>query len=165
MTGPADDGPLLSPGYWLHRAALVWRAALEVRLRPLGLTPTQFVVLASTGWLEGRSGPPTQQEVADRAGADRMMTSKVAQALEARGLLERRPHESDARARRLALTAAGRAAAARGAAVARDLDGTLFGDDAADLRDRLRALVPVAEDRGTKRSSVGERTRSVGPPG
>ena len=36
-------GPLMSPGFWLHHAALAWRQAMEHRLRPLGLTPTQFM--------------------------------------------------------------------------------------------------------------------------
>jgi hypothetical protein len=40
---------LLSAGFWLHHAALTWRAELVTRLQPLGLTPTQFLVLAATG--------------------------------------------------------------------------------------------------------------------
>lgn len=48
----ADEGPLRSPGFWLHHAALTWRAELDARLRPLGLTPTQFMLLGSAGWLE-----------------------------------------------------------------------------------------------------------------
>jgi len=43
----AESGPLLAPGFWLQQAALSWRAELDTRLRPLGLTPTQFNVLAS----------------------------------------------------------------------------------------------------------------------
>jgi hypothetical protein len=29
---------MLSPGFWLHHAALAWRAELDARLRLLGLT-------------------------------------------------------------------------------------------------------------------------------
>ena len=83
-----DAGPLLSPGFWLHQAALAWRAELEARLRPLGLTPTQFLLLASTGWLE-RTGKPTQQALAEHTGADRMMTSRVVRTLEERSRLRR----------------------------------------------------------------------------
>jgi hypothetical protein len=35
-SGQPGAGPLLSPGFWLLQAALAWRAALDVRLRPLG---------------------------------------------------------------------------------------------------------------------------------
>ncbi|WP_163571709.1 MarR family winged helix-turn-helix transcriptional regulator [Fodinicola feengrottensis] len=105
----SDSGPMLSPGFWLHHAALTWRAALDAGLRPLGLTPTQFMLLASAGWLEHVAGPPTQQAVAEQAGADRMMTSKIVRALQERALLERRTDPTDARAVRLSLTPAGRA--------------------------------------------------------
>lgn len=137
MTG---SGPALSPGFWLHHAALTWRAELDARLRPLGLTPTQFLMLASAGWLEHLDGPPTQQAVAEQAGADRMMTSKVVRTLEERGLLERRAHESDARAVRVGLTAAGRELGARATAIARALDAELFGADATALRGTLRGI-------------------------
>src|SRR5262245_47845560 len=116
---------MLSPGFWLHHAALAWRAELDTRLRPLGLTPTQFMLLGAAGWLEHVSGPPTQQQVADQAGADRMMTSRVVRALEEAGLLARRAHESDGRGVRVVLTPAGRALLRRATAIAREVD-TLF---------------------------------------
>jgi len=105
---PPESGPLLSAGFWLQQAALAWRSELEKRLHPLGLTATQFTVLGAVGWLEHTAGPPTQQEVAEQAGANRMMTSKVVRTLHQRGLLVPHAHESDARALRLALTATGR---------------------------------------------------------
>lgn len=143
--GAPESGPLLSPGFWLHHAALTWRAELDARLRPLGLTPTQFMLLASVGWLEHVGGPPTQQEVADRAGADRMMTSKVVRALAERDLLVRAVDGADARALRLALTPAGRTLVARATALARDVDALFFGPDPITLRAELRR---IAQRRG-----------------
>jgi len=124
----------------LQQAALAWRAELDTRLRPLGLTPTQFILLASVGWLEHLGGPPTQQEVADHAGADRMMTSKVVRTLAQRGLLVRDAHESDARALRLALTPTGRDTARGATQAARDVDTLLFGPDAHLQRTALRRI-------------------------
>lgn len=135
-----ESGPMLSPGFWLHHAALAWRAELDTRLRPLGLTHTQFMLLAAAGWLEHLGGPPTQQEVAEQAGADRMMTSKVVRTLQERGLVLRRSHESDARALRLSLTPAGRELAGRATAIAREVDALFFGSDAASIRALLRAV-------------------------
>lgn len=147
MTG-RDSGPVASAGFWLHHAALTWRAELDNLLRPLGLTPTQFLLLASVGWLEHVDGSPTQQQVAEQAGADRMMTSKVVRVLEGRGLLARNAHESDARALRLSLTDEGRDLTRRATAIARDLDTRFFGAAPADLRDALRDITLVR--RGTQ---------------
>ena len=57
--------------------------------------------------------PPTQARLAQHAGTDPMMTSQVTRKLEAQGLLERALDPADSRARRLHLTAAGRAVVAR----------------------------------------------------
>lgn len=135
-----EHGPQASPGFWLHHAALVWRAELDGRLHELGLTPTQFLMLASAGWLAREGVAPTQQEVAEHAGADRMMTSKVVRALEERGLLAREAHESDARALRLRLTEEGRELTAKAIGIARQLDEEFFGAEPEALRDTLRVL-------------------------
>ena len=139
MSSP-ETGPLLSAGFWLHQAALRWRTELDARLRPLGLTHTQFMLLASTGWLDYLHGPPTQQEVAEQAGADRMMTSKIVRTMEERGLLTRRAHETDARAVRVTLTPIGRGLIAQATAHAREVDALFFGADADTLRAVLRGL-------------------------
>jgi DNA-binding MarR family transcriptional regulator len=136
---------MLSPGFWLHHAALAWRAELDARLEPLGVTPTQFYLLGSAGWLERVSGPPTQQQVADQAGADRTMASKVLSGLRARGYVVQQSDPTDARAYRLRLTPEGRRLTSRAAAIARAVDQEFFGADAARMRTRLRDL---AERRG-----------------
>jgi DNA-binding MarR family transcriptional regulator len=137
-------GPLMSPGFWLHHAALAWRQAMEHRLRPLGLTPTQFNLLASTGWLARTGEPPTQQQVADNAGADRMMASKVLRGLQDRGLLARSADPHDSRTLRLRLTDEGRALASQAIRLAVDLDEELFGDDSDRLREELRNIAMSA---------------------
>jgi DNA-binding MarR family transcriptional regulator len=137
-------GPLLSPGFWLHHAALEWRARLERNLSPLGLTVTQFNLLASTGWLARAGTPATQQQVADMAGADRMMASKVIRGLADRGLLVREPDPDDARALRLRVTPAGRELASRAVRIAVDTDEQIFGAAGERLRADLR---PIAAHR------------------
>ncbi|MET9491637.1 MarR family winged helix-turn-helix transcriptional regulator [Nocardia sp. NPDC006630] len=137
-------GPLMSPGFWLHHAALEWRATLERNLRPLGLTPTQFNLLASAGWL-GRQGElPTQQQVADMSGADRMMASKVIRVLEERELLARRADPVDARVLRIEITTAGRELVGKGVQIAVDTDAQMFGAAGEQLREQLK---PIAAHR------------------
>ncbi|HEX6523808.1 MAG TPA: MarR family transcriptional regulator [Streptosporangiaceae bacterium] len=134
-------GPLMSPGFWLHHAALAWKQVFDRRLRPLDLTPTQFMLLASVGWLTATSDhPPTQQEAADHAGADRMMTSKVVQTLTERGLVTREPDARDARAKRLRLTDEGRALMRAAIRIAVDLDEELFGPSGDALRETLQGV-------------------------
>ena len=134
-------GPLMSPGFWLHHAALEWRQRVDRALRPLGLTPTQFNLLASIGWLDRtQPAPPTQQQVADHAGADRMMASKVLQALQQRGLITREPDPRDARLLRLRLTEDGRLTARRAIRLAVAVDEELFGESGDALREKLQAV-------------------------
>ncbi len=131
----------MSPGFWLHHAALAWRQAFDRQLRPLGLTPTQFMLLASAGWLTATSAqPPTQQEVADHAGADRMMTSKVLQGLVEHGLVIRQPDPADGRVKRLDLTPAGQEVVRRGIIIAVDLDEEMFGPDGDSVRETLQHI-------------------------
>ncbi|MEC3919711.1 MarR family winged helix-turn-helix transcriptional regulator [Nocardia sp. CDC160] len=137
-------GPLMSPGFWLHHAALEWRTRLERNLRPLGLTPTQFNLLASAGWLSRQDDLPTQQQVADMSGSDRMMASKVIRGLEDRGLLARRADPADARALRIELTPAGRELVSRAVQIAVDTDVEIFGPDGDFLREHLK---PIAAHR------------------
>jgi DNA-binding MarR family transcriptional regulator len=92
----------------LWRATLAWQRAVRAALAPHDLTHVQFVLLASLWWLGStRDTPPSQRELAELAGTDPMMTSQVLRKLEARGLLSRSAHPTDARARHLGLTEAG----------------------------------------------------------
>ncbi|MGW4772982.1 MarR family winged helix-turn-helix transcriptional regulator [Nocardia sp. NPDC004278] len=134
-------GPLMSPGFWLHHAALEWRATVERNLRPLGLTLTQFNLLASAGWLGRQDAElPTQQQVVDMAGADRMMGSRVIRVLEDRALLVRRPDSDDARILRIEVTAEGRDLARRAIRIVVDTDLQVFGPDSDALRDQLKSI-------------------------
>ena len=136
---PEPRGPLMSPGFWLHHAALEWRQRLDRALRPLGLTPTQFNLLASIGWLDRtRPSPPTQQQVADHAGADRMMASKVLRGLEERALVTRESDAGDARSLRLRLTDEGRRITSRAIRLAVAVDDEVFADRGDDVRELLQ---------------------------
>jgi DNA-binding MarR family transcriptional regulator len=149
MTRDADvspgRGPLASPGYHLLMAAQAWRRELGARLRPLGLTPTQFDTIGALGWLSRSIPDPTQQQVADVAGMDRMMLSKLVVGLERRGILRRLSDPDDARLKRLRLTADGRNLVTAATAIARAVDAELFDEATRDtLRDELRAVTDRA---------------------
>lgn len=141
MSAGPSAGPLSSPGHWLHHAALAWQREFARRLRPLGLTPTQFMILGAVGWLAETDGPPTQQDVADLAGVDRMMTSKVLCALEASGMVERSDDPTDRRTRRLRQTSRGRKAATAAVETVGALDRDFFsGEEVSTLMGVFRRL-------------------------
>jgi DNA-binding MarR family transcriptional regulator len=136
-----QHGPHASPGYWLHHATLAWRQACEAGLGET--TYPQFNVLSAISILTARDGTePTQQQVADFARMDRMMTSKLVRTLEERGQLTRAADPADARRQRLALTGEGAAALRTCITAARRADDEVFGTgpDVDVLREQLRAV-------------------------
>ena len=117
----------LSPGLLLWQVTNQWQQAVRAALRPHGLTHVQFVLLASLTWLDADE-PVTQKALAEHAATDPMMTSQVLRALEERGLVERREHPDDGRAKALAVTPAGADLANRTVGVVEAVDQQFFGD-------------------------------------
>jgi len=109
---PAKESPVPTPLRDVRRL----RAALRVLERELaldlreqtgacGVTTAQCHALLELSLL----GPVTATELARAMGLDKSTLSRTVEGLEKAGLVERAPHLEDARARRLTLTAAGRA--------------------------------------------------------
>lgn len=128
--------PAESPGFLLWRATLRWQRIISAALAPLELTHVQFVLLACTWWLNETGKKPSQVEIARQAGTDIKMTSEVLRSLERKGLLDRKPDEADARARRVVVTRKGKALAPKAIAAVETVDGDFFGQGslAATLR-------------------------------
>src|SRR3954449_9440557 len=99
--------PERSPGFLLWHVTLRWQRAVAAALTPLGLTHVQFVLLASTWWLNEQGGDPNQLTLARHAGTDVKMTSQVLGKLETKGLIRRDVDAADTRAKRLRVTPAG----------------------------------------------------------
>jgi DNA-binding MarR family transcriptional regulator len=140
-----------SPGLLLWRISTRWQARQRDALAAYGLSHTQFVLLASLLWLRrGRQEPVTQRELAEFAATDVMMTSQVLRTLESKGLLERRPHPSDARARDLVVTETGERVTNQALPVVERVDREFFaaaGAHQAGLLAGLQALASHARDR------------------
>ena len=96
-----------SPGFLLWHVTLRWQRDMAAALAPLGLTHVQFVLLATTWWLNSDGQSPNQLGVARQAGTDVKMTSEVLRKLEAKGLIRREVDPADTRARRLLATEQG----------------------------------------------------------
>jgi DNA-binding MarR family transcriptional regulator len=118
--------PEQSPGFLLWHVTLRWQRDMAAALAPLGLTHVQFVLLATTWWLNSQAGQPNQLALARQAGTDVKMTSQVLRTLEAKGLIQREVDPADTRARLLQATDAGAALAVRALAAVEAADQAFF---------------------------------------
>ncbi|MGY2115092.1 MarR family winged helix-turn-helix transcriptional regulator [Nocardia gipuzkoensis] len=87
----------------------------------------QFVLLAALTYLAaGHSDPVRQRDLAEYAATDPMMTSQVVRTLAQKGVLQRRDHPSDRRAKALVATEAGVALVNRAIAAVEACDEEYF---------------------------------------
>jgi DNA-binding MarR family transcriptional regulator len=111
---------------WLRIAYLALHRRTNAELAPHGLTADQFVLLTSLA----RGEAVTQKELVGRTGSDPNTMSEMLAKLEAKGLVERRRHVEDGRARSVALTRRGR-----------QVQKNLW-EGSAELRTKLELLIP-----------------------
>jgi DNA-binding MarR family transcriptional regulator len=115
-----------SPGFLLWHVTLRWQRDMAAALAPLDLTHVQFVLLATTWWLNVQGEDPNQLAVARQAGTDVKMTSQVLRKLEAKALIERPVDPADTRARKLRVTERGARLAQQAIAAVESADGAFF---------------------------------------
>jgi DNA-binding MarR family transcriptional regulator len=138
--------PDQSPGFLLWHVTLRWQREIAAALAPLLLTHVQFVLLATTWWLNSRGEDPNQLSVARQAGTDVKMASEVLRKLEAKGLIVRTVDAADTRARRLRVTDHGAELARQAVAIVEAADAAFFQaiPDPAALLAMLRPLAGAA---------------------
>jgi DNA-binding MarR family transcriptional regulator len=136
----ADGDPAL--------ARRAWRAMSELALdRDRKIAVADALNLSWTRVLALRRlaiEPQTQRELAERLSADPPYVTLMIDDLEERGLVRRKPHPTDRRAKLVELTASGRAAAARAAAILDEPPAELHGVPDADLEAVLRVLERIS---------------------
>ncbi len=94
---PEDEGYI---GYMLSDVARLIRTVFDRRVRSLGLTRAQWLVLTRLYRRPGAS----QTELADMLEIDRASAGRMIDRMEKNGWVERRRHETDRRINRLHLT-------------------------------------------------------------
>lgn len=130
-----SDGILLDNAlaFWVHRVYQAQRNEMYRVFRAEGeeLTPEQWTLLVRLWERDGR----TQVDLGDATFRDKATTSRMIDALERDGLLERRPSDDDARTRIVWLTRRGKDLRRKLLPVARSLVGRMLrGIDDADLQ-------------------------------
>src|SRR6185312_9344260 len=101
---PSPAAPFKSVGFTLSNLGFAVAAGFRAKLEPLGLEPRDFALLRAVGAAEGL----TQQAIGERLHVPASRMVAFIDSLQERGLLERRAHPSDRRARALYLTTDGR---------------------------------------------------------
>ncbi len=141
-------GPMTSPGFLLWRISNAWQRRQRAALQPLGLTHSQFVLLATATWF-GATEVLTQARLSELSGVDAMTTSQILRALEAAKLVQRRAHPDDPRARAVHVTANGREKVGKAIVLVERVDAAFFMPVASSARRMValfRALVDASAD-------------------
>lgn len=115
-----------SPGFLLWKLTSLWQRQLETALGELGISQTQYAILASLRWFETQSTPPTQAALVEHAKIEKMTLSKAIRQLEAEGLLARASTPNDARAITVRFTAKGRKLVNRAIVLIERADAAFF---------------------------------------
>lgn len=133
-------------GYWLRFVSNQVSYAFAARLAGRDVTAAEWVALR-----ELYDGDAAPSALAERLGMTRGAISKLADRLEAKALLRRRPDEDDKRGHSLCLTAAGRKLVPALAKLADDNDAAFFGHLTDGERQSLmRAMQDIVRRRGLK---------------
>ncbi|HAB99703.1 MAG TPA: MarR family transcriptional regulator [Parachlamydiales bacterium] len=97
------DTPNESSGFLLWHISTAWRSSIELRLKSIGLTHPQFVILATLGWLTRKGDKVAQILISKMSGLDPTTVSQIIRGLEQKGFLTREK-SSDGRAKNPMLT-------------------------------------------------------------
>jgi MarR family transcriptional regulator for hemolysin len=128
----------------IARVGRQWRRAVDLRLRPFGLTEATWLPLIH---LARAPDPVRQKDLAASLVLDGSSVVRLLDALEAAGLIERREERGDRRAKTIALTTRGLDIIDRVEAASRAVrETTLEGLTDADIASATRVLELVCQN-------------------
>ena len=133
-----------SSGFLLWQVTTLWQRGIKKALDEIDITHPQFVLLASLLWLTGQKKNVTQIDLSQHSQIDPMTTSTVIRTLQKKGLVERREHETDTRAKVVLLTASGLKMTRKAVKIIENFDTAFFkslGDKASAFNSGLRLLL------------------------
>ncbi len=129
-----------SPGFLLWQSATAWQKKVAGALEEVGLSHVQFVLLVGLQNFYNKNEETTQTRLASITKTDVMMTSQVLRKLEARGLVKRKAHETDSRAKKIVITKKGIDTVEEGIRVVEDVDSEFFEPISKDI-DKLGSIL------------------------
>jgi len=142
----------------LRRAWYGLNQAFRRQISHAGATPDQFTALRTL--CEGDETGLTQSELTRAMSSDPNTVASLLERMEKNGWLERKPHETDRRAKRILILAAGRDKYAEVRNCAVDLQGDILANLPADRRDAfLEELTQVADACHAAATEAGRKNR------
>lgn len=101
------EQPEQSAGFLLWQVTMVWQRAIKQALSDHNISHVQFVLLAVLLWLRNTDQPAIQVTLVSMTKLDKMTVSQALKKLIALGYVQRTEHETDTRAKTVALSAQG----------------------------------------------------------
>jgi DNA-binding MarR family transcriptional regulator len=155
----AGGQPFHSVGFSLSSIGYAVSRRFRETLAPLELEPREFALLRAVAAVEGRS----QQALGDALMIPPSRMVAFVDALEQRGLLERRRNPQDRRTHAVHLTAAGGELLARAFTLAAALEGELCADLGESEREQLLGLLARVGERMDLPPGVHAAAADVAP--
>lgn len=158
-----DDLPIDSPErkrlpLLLRRAWYGLNQAFRRQISHAGATPDQFTALRTL--CEGDPAGLTQSELTRAMSSDPNTVASLLERMENNGWLERKPHETDRRAKRIIILPTGREKYSELRDCAVDLQGDILTTLPADRRDSfLKELAQVADACHAAAAEAGRKNR------
>jgi DNA-binding MarR family transcriptional regulator len=133
-----------SPGYLLYHLTMLMQRKMKKNLDKIGITHTQFVIIASLYILSEKTKSVTQIDIANQSRTDKMMVSIVLRTLQKKGLVLRQEHSIDTRAKTIVLTKEGKIIFNKAFKIVKDVEQSFFSSIENDLQffnEKLKALI------------------------
>ncbi|MGT2929367.1 MarR family winged helix-turn-helix transcriptional regulator [Streptococcus dentasini] len=137
-----------STGLLFARVYNAWHDRVKKALQDVDLTHPQFIILTSLGALEEKQDWITQVTLATFSDMDVMTVSQVLKLLLKKGLVERREHPQDSRAKVVFLTDAGRERMNQALPLVEAIDQDYFGQLDNQLADFNQLLIKLEKRDG-----------------
>ncbi len=139
------EKPEESTGFLLWQVTNLWQREIKKALEKYGLTHSQFVLMASMYWLELDKQKSTQIVLSNHTKIDPMTTSTVLRTLQKKGLVLRKEHENDTRAKTVQLTTTGQETIKQAIQTVEQFDSSFFGKLANETSEFNEKLIRLLE--------------------
>ncbi len=126
-------------GFAIWKLSLAYQRHVEASLREIGLTHTQFAILALSAWLNQKQTQVSHRDIAKLSGVQVAQVSLMVKALRAKKLVSQRMGAEDTRVRIVTVTPAGVKLLARAIPMMGELQAMLW-PEGSELPDLLRTI-------------------------
>ncbi|GHU71729.1 MarR family transcriptional regulator [Bacteroidia bacterium] len=133
-----------SSGFLLWQVTSLWQRKIRDSLKQYDLTHSQYVLLTCLHWLKLHGQEVTQIVLSSNSKIDPMTTSTVLRTLQQKGLIRRKEHSTDTRAKKIDITEKGKEIIKKAVVTVETADKDFFellGDKTHDFNEILLALI------------------------